>query len=209
MFVRNFALAAMVALSSAAPYVLDQSTDLTTAWVTHLQLSSYQRTTAVDKFVAETPDLLEGFKELQGHLNNTQKVEQAFDGSVEQATALLPYSDAIVKSMKGLTKQIKAGNELDLLTAANIGTIMLDILPQSVEVFKNLLAKKPLFDKLGVTGVVAQQLRKERAAAQSLDDAMLAKVPEIAKDEVTDMWNPVAKQFDDIIKQFGNDDDDA
>jgi hypothetical protein len=151
---------------------------------------------------APSSDLLPQFKVMEDDLAKLTAKEHAFDGKPDDALAIVPLSEALVKDMKKLTNSIKSGPQLSLLESANVGTEMLDFLPKAQEALTNIYSKKNFFDKLNTSNVVIQQLTKERKAGQALADSLLAKVPEIAKDQVTDMWTPVKATFDDVISKY-------
>jgi hypothetical protein len=172
-------------------------------WVGPSASPANLRTTAGPAYISEEPeDIINSVKTLSQGIDGLNKAYASFSGRAEEALDVETASDKLYKQMETLIGQINAHKEFTILEAANLGTAFLDFIPNSVTAIDSMAGKKALFDQMGATPVVVQELKRQRDQSKRLDEAIAAKVPEIAKDEAKDMYGEVSDSFDKVIATF-------
>ncbi|KAL8377573.1 hypothetical protein RB595_008315 [Gaeumannomyces hyphopodioides] len=122
--------------------------------------------------------------------------------NLNTAAPLLGAVEGAQKSLTEASASIKGAKSVGLLEAIGMLQPANDLTAQVQKTLGDLTAKKPVFDQLGVSPVVADALKQQKVAANELTDAMFSKLPAIAQTLAGGTADTLNKAVDDAIKAF-------
>lgn len=115
----------------------------------------------------------------------------------QTAAPILTTSQAASKALSGATTKIQAADDLGLIGSLGLQQTGTDLATQVTTTIGDLTAKKPVLDQLGVTPVAIQALQQQKTDSGGLSEALLSKVPALAR--------PIAGQSTDMINKAVDD----
>lgn len=115
------------------------------------------------------------------------------------AAPILTSSQAASKALSGAATKINAADDLGLFGSLGLQQTGTDLATQVQTTIGDLTAKKPVLDMLGVTPIALQALQQQKADSGGLSDALLSKVPALARPIAGQSTDMISKALDDGI----------
>lgn len=115
------------------------------------------------------------------------------------AAPILTSSQAASKALSGAATKIQAADDLGLIGSLGLQQTGTDLATQVTTTIGDLTAKKPVLDQLGVTPIALQALQQQKADSGGLSDALLSKVPALARPIAGQSTNMISQALDDGI----------
>ncbi|TQN71838.1 Cell wall mannoprotein 1 [Colletotrichum shisoi] len=140
--------------------------------------------------------------EVQGAIT---KLETAVKGVGDDIASAQPVLDAATNVKTVIAKagnDIQASQPLQLQEALGLQQIGRDLQTSATGLIDTLIAKKPNFDKLGVSKVVLQNLQDQKNTTLSLGQALISKVPAIGQSVAQDAIDQIAAILDRGIQAY-------
>ncbi|KAK2060000.1 hypothetical protein LY76DRAFT_485261, partial [Colletotrichum caudatum] len=167
---------ALYALAIAAgPVLVARQKDVITGAIGMVQSSLQKLDTAVNKLSATDPNTAVGV------LNAAQGAQT----TLEKAAT-----------------QISGADNLGLIGALGLQQTAGDLVTQVETTLGDLEKKKPVFDQLGVSPVVADALQQQKAGSGQLQEMLLSKIPAIARPIAEKSTGQLSTAIDSAIKTF-------
>lgn len=117
----------------------------------------------------------------------------------QTAAPILTSSQAASKALSGAATKIQAADDLGLIGSLGLQQTGTDLATQVTTTIGDLTAKKPVLDMLGVTPVALQALQQQKQDSGGLSDALLSKVPALARPIAGQSTDMISKALDDGI----------
>ncbi|KAI7784391.1 cell wall protein [Diaporthe eres] len=117
----------------------------------------------------------------------------------QTAAPILTSSQAASKALSGAATKIQAADDLGLFGSLGLQQTGTDLATQVTTTIGDLTAKKPVLDMLGVTPVALQALQQQKQDSGGLSDALLSKVPALARPIAAQSTDMISKALDDGI----------
>ncbi|KAK2598418.1 hypothetical protein N8I77_011838 [Diaporthe amygdali] len=121
----------------------------------------------------------------------------------QTAAPILSSSQAASKALSGAATKIQAADNLGLIGSLGLQQTGTDLATQVTTTIGDLTAKKPVLDQLGVTPIALQALQQQKADSGGLSDALLSKVPALARPIAGQSTDMISKALDDGITALG------
>ncbi|KAG6368634.1 hypothetical protein INS49_002847 [Diaporthe citri] len=115
------------------------------------------------------------------------------------AAPILTSSQAASKALSGAATKIQAADDLGLFGSLGLQQTGTDLATQVTTTIGDLTAKKPVLDQLGVTPIALQALQQQKTDSGGLSDALLSKVPALARPIAGQSTDMISKALDDGI----------
>lgn len=115
------------------------------------------------------------------------------------AAPILTSSQAASKALSGAATKIQAADDLGLFGSLGLQQTGTDLATQVTTTIGDLTAKKPVLDMLGVTPIALQALQQQKTDSGGLSDALLSKVPALARPIAGQSTDMISKALDDGI----------
>ncbi|PSR88677.1 hydrophobic surface binding protein A-domain-containing protein, partial [Coniella lustricola] len=167
-------LLALAAL--AAPSLLKRDLQTIQSGITAVQTSLDNLGTAVDAVSATDPTTL---------------------------TKVLSASQAAQDTIANTTTSIQGTTALSLTDALTLQQSATGLTTSANKTVTSLIAKKPVFDQLGVSTVVGQQLVAQKKGASALGNAIVSKVPAIGQSIAQQSIGQINTVLDQAITAYG------
>ncbi|KAL0932646.1 uncharacterized protein CTRU02_211609 [Colletotrichum truncatum] len=134
-------------------------------------------------------------------LDTAVKVCAANDANTVAAvqTAATDVQTAITKAQS----DIEGAQALQLQEALGLQQLATDLTTAATTTVDDIIAKKPTFDQLGVSQVVAQQLTAQKQASAGLGTAIVSKVPAIGQGIAQQSVDQITAALDKGIQAYG------
>ncbi|KAF6835538.1 cell wall serine-threonine-rich galactomannoprotein mp1 [Colletotrichum plurivorum] len=176
MFALRILLVALQAWAIAAsPILIPRQKDTITSALGMVQTSLQKLDTAVKGLSATDPNSITGV------LNGAQGAQT----SLETATSMIQNADNI-----------------GLFGALGLQQTATGVVDQVTTTLGDLTQKKPVFDQLGVTSVVSDALQQQKAGSGALSEALLSKVPALARPIAQQSTGQLTEALDNAIAAF-------
>ncbi|KAI3398870.1 hypothetical protein diail_8379 [Diaporthe ilicicola] len=120
----------------------------------------------------------------------------------QTAAPILSSSQAASKALSSAATQIQAADNLGLIGSLGLQQTGTDLATQVTTTVGDLTAKKPVLDQLGVTPIALQALQQQKADSGGLSDALLSKVPALARPIAGQSTDMISKALDDGIAKL-------
>ncbi|KAL1879209.1 hypothetical protein Daus18300_001788 [Diaporthe australafricana] len=117
----------------------------------------------------------------------------------QTAAPILTSSQAASKALSGAATKINAADDLGLIGSLGLQQTGTDLATQVQTTIGDLTAKKPVLDMLGVTPIALQALQQQKTDSGGLSDALLSKVPALARPIAGQSTDMIGKALDDGI----------
>lgn len=117
----------------------------------------------------------------------------------QTAAPILTSSQAASKALSGAATKIQAADDLGLIGSLGLQQTGTDLATQVTTTIGDLTAKKPVLDQLGVTPIALQALQQQKTDSGGLSDALLSKVPALARPIAGQSTDMISKALDDGI----------
>ncbi|KKY32826.1 putative cell wall protein [Diaporthe ampelina] len=117
----------------------------------------------------------------------------------QTAAPILSSSQAASQALSGAATKIQAADDLGLFGSLGLQQTGTDLATQVSTTIGDLTAKKPVLDMLGVTPIALQALQQQKADSGGLSDALLSKVPALARPIAGQSTDKISKALDDGI----------
>lgn len=117
----------------------------------------------------------------------------------QTAAPILTSSQAASKALSGAATKIQAADNLGLIGSLGLQQTGTDLATQVTTTIGDLTAKKPVLDQLGVTPIALQALQQQKTDSGGLSDALLSKVPALARPIAGQSTDMISKALDDGI----------
>lgn len=98
---------------------------------------------------------------------------------------------------------MQGSDTLSLTDALSLQQTATGLTDSANKTVTQLIAKKPVFDQLGVTAVVGQQLTAQKSAAGALGNAIVSKVPAIGQGLAQQSIGQITTTLDQAIAAYG------
>ncbi|KAL0933930.1 cell wall protein [Colletotrichum truncatum] len=118
------------------------------------------------------------------------------------AVAVLNGAQGAQSALEKATSMIEGANNLGLIGALGLQQTADGVVGQVQTTLGDLTAKKPVFDQLGVTSVVSDALQQQKAGSGQLSEALLSKVPAIARPIAQQSTGQLTEALDGAIAAF-------
>lgn len=118
------------------------------------------------------------------------------------AAPILTSSQAASKALSGAATKINAADDLGLIGSLGLQQTGTDLATQVQTTIGDLTAKKPVLDMLGVTPIALQALQQQKQDSGGLSDALLSKVPALARPIAGQSTDMISKALDDGIAKL-------
>ena len=118
------------------------------------------------------------------------------------ATGILGASTKAQDAIKTATTQIQGSEALSLTDALSLQQTATGLTTAANTTVQSLIAKKPVFDQLGVSSVVATQLTDQKTAAGALGDAVVSKIPAIGQSIAQQSLGQINTVLDSAIQTY-------
>lgn len=149
-------------------------------------------------------------KKITGALGMVQSSLQKLDTAVKGLSASDPNSAVGVlnaaqgaqSALGSATSMIKEAKNLGLIGALGLQQTASGLVEQVQTTLGDLTQKKPVFDQLGVTPVVADALQQQKASSGELGDTLLSKVPALARPIAKKSTGQLTQALDKAIAAF-------
>ncbi|KAG8159942.1 hypothetical protein KVR01_010579 [Diaporthe batatas] len=115
------------------------------------------------------------------------------------AAPILSTSQAASKALSGAATKINAADDLGLFGSLGLQQTGTDLATQVQTTIGDLTAKKPVLDMLGVTPIALMTLQQQKTDSGGLSEALLSKVPAIARPIAGQSTDMISKALDDGI----------
>lgn len=176
MFALRILLVALQAWAIAAsPVLVPRQKDTITAALGMIQTSLKSLDTSVRSLSAKDPNTAVAV------LNSAQGAQS----SIEQATAMIQGADNI-----------------GLFGALGLQQSATDVVDTVTTTLGSLTQKKPVFDQLGVSSVVSDALQQQKTGSTALSEALLSKVPALARPIAEQSTGQLTEALDNAIAAF-------
>ncbi|KAK1590390.1 uncharacterized protein LY79DRAFT_515837 [Colletotrichum navitas] len=144
--------------------------------------------TAGPVLVARQKDVITGaISMVQGSLQNLDTaIKQLSASDPNTAVGVLNAAQGAQTTLQVAATQISGADDLGLVGALGLQQTAGDLVTQVETTLGDLEQKKPVFDQLGVSSVVADSLEQQKAGSGQLGEMLLSKIPAIAR--------PIAKK---------------
>nr|XP_036575980.1 uncharacterized protein CTRU02_14117 [Colletotrichum truncatum]KAF6782636.1 hypothetical protein CTRU02_14117 [Colletotrichum truncatum] len=146
---------------------------------------------------------------IQGAITSVQTSLTKLDTAVKAAndantvaavqTAATDVQTAITKAQS----DIEGAQALQLQEALGLQQLATDLTTAATTTVDDIIAKKPTFDQLGVSQVVAQQLTAQKQASAGLGTAIVSKVPAIGQGIAQQSVDQITAALDKGIQAYG------
>lgn len=148
-------------------------------------------------------DVLTGaLNKVVGALKTLDTAIMGLSADPNSVTPLLNEVQGAQKTLAEASTEIKGAKPVALLEAVPLLGPAQELGTTLQKTLGDLTAKKPVFDQLGVSSVVADALKQQKVAANDLTDTMFSKLPAIAKTLAGGTVDQLNKSLDDTIKAF-------
>lgn len=117
----------------------------------------------------------------------------------QTAAPILTSSQAASKALSGAATKINAADKLGLIGSLGLQQTGTDLATQVQTTIGDLTAKKPVLDMLGVTPIALQALQQQKTDSGGLSNALLSKVPALARPIAGQSTDMIGKALDDGI----------
>ncbi|OHE91300.1 cell wall protein [Colletotrichum orchidophilum] len=135
-----------------------------------------------------------------------EKLDTAVKGiSASDPNSVAPVLNAATGSQEALTKatsMIDGASNLGLFGALGLQQTADGLVGQVQTTLGDLSQKKPVFDQLGVSSVVADALQQQKTGSGALGDTLLQKVPAIARPIAQQSTGQLTEALDSAIAVF-------
>lgn len=138
-------------------------------------------------------------------MQSLQTLDTAIKGITMDPNTAIPIlnaSSSASKSLSDAATKIQAADSLGLFGALGLQKTAGDLTTQVMTTINDLVAKKPVLDMLGVSAVALDALQNQKAASGGLSDALLSKVPALARPVAQQSTDKISKTLDDGIAAF-------
>lgn len=140
---------------------------------------------------------------VQGSLEGLDTAVKALSVSDPNSVAgVLTAAQASQSALDTATTMIDGADNLGLFAAIGLQGTADGLVTQVQTTLGDLSQKKPVFDQLGVTSVVADSLQQQKAGSTKLGDTLLTKVPAIAKPIAQMSTGQLGEALDSAIAVF-------
>ncbi|KAK7927295.1 hypothetical protein PG985_004293 [Apiospora marii] len=109
------------------------------------------------------------------------KVKAITGTDVNSAAPVLQASQKIQMTMQASTAKVNAAQALGVFDALSLQDTANSLVTSVNTTMKDLAAKKPQLDMLGVTMVAVQSIQDQKTASKALGDAIVSKVPGVGQ----------------------------
>jgi hypothetical protein len=116
----------------------------------------------------------------EDNVKNKQLLD-SFNGDIDQAMAVQANSDQLAKDVTALGDIAAKSPELTLDQAIELGKVSQKMNDDVVAGLEALIAKKSVFDQIGVSSVVLAQLQAQNSGQDKTTDVVTSKLPAAAK----------------------------
>ncbi|KAK7958452.1 hypothetical protein PG988_013300 [Apiospora saccharicola] len=109
------------------------------------------------------------------------KVKAISGTDVNSAAPVLQASQKIQTTMQASTQKVSGAEALGVFDALSLQDTATSLVTSVNTTMKDLAAKKPQLDMLGVTSVAIQSIQDQKTASKALGDAIVSKVPGVGQ----------------------------
>ncbi|KAK7956333.1 uncharacterized protein PG986_005555 [Apiospora aurea] len=109
------------------------------------------------------------------------KVKAISGTDVNSAAPVLQASQKIQMTMQASTAKVSGAEALGVFDALSLQDTASSLVTSVNTTMKDLAAKKPQLDMLGVTSVAVQSIQDQKTASKALGDAIVSKVPGVGQ----------------------------
>lgn len=106
-------------------------------------------------------------------------------------------------TINSATSTVNAAQPLSLTDALTLQQSATGLTMSANQTVQALIEKKPVFDQLGVSSVVGQQLVSQKTAADGLGSAIVSKVPAIGQGIAQQSVGQITGSLDQAIAVYG------
>jgi hypothetical protein len=146
----------------------------------------------------DLPTVQSTFNDIQAGIDKMVAGTKAFDGSNKEAIAgLLADSGVVLAAISSGADKVKASPAMTITDAVSILGPVSTLSSKVDEIVQALAAQKDKFVSLSINGVVLDELKKQRAAAEILVKNILANLP--LPSLLGIVAGPIAKQVTDKL----------
>ncbi|KAJ0159153.1 Cell wall mannoprotein 1 [Colletotrichum tanaceti] len=125
--------------------------------------------------------LQQAVTDVQGAITKLDTAVKAVGDDVNSAQPVLAAATELKGVITKSGEAIQGAQPLQLQEALGLQQIASDLQSSATTLVDDIIAKKPNFDKIGVSNVVLQNLQDEKATTTSLASSIVAKVPAIGQ----------------------------
>ncbi|KAE9973599.1 hypothetical protein Vi05172_g12627 [Venturia inaequalis] len=129
------------------------------------------------KAVADYPTISKVLNDIITQCKKLVATSARFTGDAVDAVPILDDSGTLLKMLKDGQAKVSGTETIGLKDSIEVLYPVYNLNTAVDGVVKSLMDKKPMFDKVGVTLVVADRLEDEKTAAQALITAVVSKLP--------------------------------
>ncbi|KAK8042511.1 cell wall protein [Apiospora phragmitis] len=109
------------------------------------------------------------------------KVKAISGTDANTAAPVLQASQKILMTMQSSTAKVSGAEALGVFDALSLQDTASSLVTSVNTTMKNLAAKKPQLDMLGVTSVAVKSIQDQKTASKALGDAIVSKVPAVGQ----------------------------
>lgn len=118
-------------------------------------------------------------------------------------TNILSAANNAQSTINSATTTVNAAQPLSLTDALTLQQSATGLTTSANQTVQALIQKKPVFDQLGVSSVVGQQLVSQKTAADGLGSAIVAKVPAVGQGIAQQSVGQITSSLDQAIAVYG------
>ncbi|KAK2056619.1 hypothetical protein LY76DRAFT_518020 [Colletotrichum caudatum] len=139
---------------------------------------------------------------VQGAIGKLDTAVKAVGDDISTAQPVLAAATDLQNVITKAGSDIGAAPALQLQEALGLQQLATDLQTSSSTLIDDLIAKKPNFDKLGVSKVVLQNLQQQKSQTQSLGTSLISKVPAIGQGIAQQAIDSIGTVIDKGIKAY-------
>ncbi|KAK8119423.1 uncharacterized protein PG998_004049 [Apiospora kogelbergensis] len=109
------------------------------------------------------------------------KIKAISSNDVNSAAPVLQASQMIQQTMQASASKVNGAEALGVFDALSLQDTANSLVTSVNQTMKDLVAKKPALDSLGVTQVAATSIADQQKASKALGDAIVSKVPGVGQ----------------------------
>ncbi|KAK2049525.1 cell wall protein, partial [Colletotrichum somersetense] len=118
------------------------------------------------------------------------------------AVGVLNAAQGAQSTLEKAASQISGADNLGLFGALGLQQTATDLVTQVTTTLGDLEKKKPVFDQLGVSSVVADALQQQKSGSGQLQEMLLSKIPAIARPIAQKSTGQLSTAIDSAIATF-------
>lgn len=153
---------------------------------------------------ADINSIIASLKKVDADLAQLNSSVVAFDGNLLLTIPILAASTQLSQDLDAGTKTAQQSANLSTNDAVSLLPVVQQLTVDAKITVDNLIAKKPQFAKLFLTGIIKSILQSEKSSADKYSAAIISKVPQALQAYAQTQVAPLDDDFNQAIAAYSN-----